>query len=308
VESLWLKYTLHLAQQVEDEFTSAILESEYTLGWIEPSVDIIVTQNGYDYEERTDLPLTAFVFEPMQRTQQEHVAALQTYIGKWPGQVWLQSAEQVMEENESWKEEFQAVEVGDWVIAPPWVPTEELPAKKPVLRIDPGAAFGTGYHVTTQDIVRLLQEMQLSGVKLVDIGAGSGILSIFALLNGAKQPVYAIDINAESACQIAKNLALNNLADSSVHIFIADPSAPNQTIDIPDQVDIALVNIGGEEDISMLPFVKKVLRTGGIAVLSGIVEWNYREVKAVCEQEGFTELAMRQGDEWITIKLRYDRK
>lgn len=301
MENAWLKYTLHLAQEMEEAFVAEVLESGYTLGWTEPQIEVIVTDNGYDYAQKQELPLLAYLFEPMTETQQEHVERLLTYLAPWGEQAKLIDAQQVEEENESWKEAFQEVEVGEWVIAPTWTPAERLADKNRILWIDPGAAFGTGYHGTTQDILSFLQQMELAGKRVVDIGTGSGILAVFCALQEAASPITAIDINPESDYQVKLNLSNNQLPESAVQVIIGDPLTERIREQLPHRADLVIVNIGGDEDIAMLPVVQHSLVPGGIAILSGIVEWNREQVEAVYRQAGFEVLAEKQSEEWVTL-------
>jgi len=308
MQGVWLKYTLHVAADLEEAFVEAVLVSPYTLGWMEPQIEVLVTDNGYDYEEKPDLPVIAYLFEPMNESQEQHVNRLHTFLQQWKGEVSLQTVEQVEEEHESWKQEFQPVQVGEWVIAPTWIDEVGLEGDKQVLRIDPGAAFGTGYHGTTQDILLFLQGMDLKGRTVLDIGAGSGILSIFAAKEGALQPVYAVDINEQSAYQVRANLANNGLDDSAVEVVIGDAAQPDIRSHLPEKADLILVNIGGDEDIAMLPLVKERIQPGGTVVLSGMVEWNRDKVLAAYEEAGFAPVEQKQSEEWVTVLLRAREK
>jgi ribosomal protein L11 methyltransferase len=200
MEETWLKYILLVDRDAEDAFVSEVLASAYTLGWVEPQIEVLTTENGYDYAEKTDGPVIAYLFEPLRESEAEHVEQLRNYLSRWGEQVRLKEVETVTAENESWKETFHEVQVGDWWIAPTWTPPEALAQARHVLWIDPGAAFGTGYHGTTQDILLLLQEWSPAGKRVLDIGAGSGILSLFcrqkrrpaAGLCGGSQPAERI--------------------------------------------------------------------------------------------------------------------
>jgi ribosomal protein L11 methyltransferase len=305
MEGTWLKYTLHVAAEVEEAFVGDVLESTYTLGWVEPQIEVLVTDNGYDYQEKTELPVVAYLFEPMTESEERHVARLLDYISRWHERVRLESVERMKEENDSWKEEFREVQVGDWWIAPTWTPEERLSGAQNILWIDPGAAFGTGYHGTTQDMIRLMQEMTLNGAHVLDIGAGSGILSIFAVIRGAKQPVWAVDINPQTEYHVQVNLVNNGLPPSAVQVVIGDPLEREIGDRLPVKADLILLNIGGDEDVAMLPVVLGKIAPGGTVLLSGIVEWNRDKVLAAYEQAGFRLLAERQSEEWITFMLGY---
>lgn len=304
MESMWLKYTLLVEQATEDLFVAEVLGSPYTLGWVEPQIEILTTENGYDYAENTEGPVVAYLFEPMQDSEEEHVSRLRAYISRWDGQVSLKEIEQVAEENESWKEEFREVQIGEWWVAPTWTDPQLLEDAKHVLWIDPGAAFGTGYHGTTQDILLLLQEMDVTGQTVFDIGAGSGILSLFSALNGAKYPVWAIDINPQSEYQVKVNTANNHLPEEAVQVVIGDASEQEVAARLPAQADLILVNIGGDENVSILPLIRERIAADGQVILSGIVDWNREAVLSAFEAAGFQAEAERHSEEWVTILLK----
>ncbi|MGD8188721.1 50S ribosomal protein L11 methyltransferase [Brevibacillus ginsengisoli] len=298
--SMWLKYTLVLSEEVEEIFTASLLESNYTLGWTEPQIEVIVTDNGYDFAQQQEKPLIGYVFEPLHDSVEQAVKQFRDYLSRWENQVSLMAHELVEEENESWKDEFQPVTVGEWAIAPSWTPAEELPDSSHIMWIDPGAAFGTGYHVTTQDMITYLQKINLNNQQVLDIGAGSGILSLFCVKLGAATPVVAVDINPESDWQINQNLTLNQLPGEAVEVIITDPLAQDST-PLPKEMDLVMVNIGGDEDITMLPVVRNSLRIGGTAILSGIVTWNKEKVIQAYADGGFELVQETTSNEWVTL-------
>lgn len=304
MSTMWLKYIVVIAQEIEEEFSYSLLESTYTLGWTEPQIEVILTDNGYDYATKIDKPYLGYVFEPLTGTEEEAVAGIRQFLTQWGEQAAFHSYELVEEENESWKDEFQSVTVDDWTIAPSWTSDDEHAEDKNILWIDPGAAFGTGYHGTTQDIIRFLQKMNLTNQRVLDIGAGSGILSILCVKLGAACPVYAIDINPEADWQINQNLQLNQLSPETVQIIIGDPLSDEESIVLPKEVDLVMVNIGGDEDVAMLPVVLNSLRQGGIAILSGIVTWNREKVEQAYRDAGFVLLDEKTSDEWVTLVTR----
>lgn len=306
MEPKWLKYTLQVAAEREEDFVAAVLDSPYTLGWVEPQIEVLTTNNGYDYEENNSAPVSVYLFEPLEQEKREHVQRLEAYLDPWRGAVAIKEVEEVAEENDSWKEEFREVQVGDWWIAPSWTDPEVLADAKHVLWIDPGAAFGTGYHGTTQDLLLILQKLALDGKRVLDIGAGSGILSLFCALNKAAEPVWAVDINPQSEWQIEVNAANNGVPNRAIQIVIGDALDPEVRAKLPDQVELVLLNIGGDEDVAMLPVVKERLAKDGLVLLSGIVEWNRDQVLAAYQEAGFRLLEERRSDEWVTLALRHE--
>ncbi|MGG1661832.1 50S ribosomal protein L11 methyltransferase [Brevibacillus sp. NRS-1366] len=304
MESMWLKYTLVVEPDLEDLFVAEVLTSPYTLGWMEPQIEVLTTENGYDYVENTEGPVVGYLFEPEQDSEEEHVARLKAYILRWNGRVTLKEVEIVAEENDSWKEEFREVRIGDWWVAPTWTDPASLEDAEHILWIDPGAAFGTGYHGTTQDMLLFLQELDLAGKKVLDIGAGSGILTVYSALNGAKQPVWAVDVNPQSEYQVRVNTLNNQLPQEAVRVVIGDAREDATREQLPLQADLILVNIGGDEIIAMLELISERIAPDGQVVLSGIVDWNREAVLAAYEEAGFCAEKERYSDEWVTILLK----
>ncbi|MGG4494113.1 50S ribosomal protein L11 methyltransferase [Brevibacillus reuszeri] len=304
MESMWLKYTLLVEADIEDLFVAEVLASPYTLGWIEPQIEVLTTENGYDYAENTEGPLVGYLFEPEQDSEEEHVARLKEFLTRWGGQVTLKEVEQVPEENDSWKEEFREVQIGNWWVAPTWTDPAILEKAEHVLWIDPGAAFGTGYHGTTQDVLLFLQELEIAGKKVLDIGAGSGILTLYCALNGAAYPVWAVDINSQSEYQVRVNTANNHLPQEAVQIVIGDVCKNEIAHQLLELADLILVNIGGDENIAMLPVVSERIAPNGMVILSGIVDWNRDAVLSAYEEAGFAAAGERHSDEWVTILMK----
>ncbi|RNB86085.1 50S ribosomal protein L11 methyltransferase [Brevibacillus panacihumi] len=304
MEQKWLKYTLQVDQEIEDAFVAELLDSPYTFGWSEPPFEVLTTENGYDFAKNSADDVTVYVFEPMQHQEEEHLQLLRAYLERWPGAVTIREVEQVAEENDSWKEAFREVQVGEWWIAPTWTEPDLLKEARNILWIDPGAAFGTGYHGTTQDILLFLQEIPVAGKVVIDIGAGSGILSLYCAVNGASQPVYAIDINPQSEYQIEVNAANNQVPETALKVLIGDALEEAVRENLPEQADLILLNIGGEEDVAMLPVVTERIAADGHVLLSGIVEWNREMVLSAYEGAGFEVLGERRSEEWVTLLMK----
>lgn len=178
-----------------------------------------------------------------------------------------------------------------WVIAGP---EEDFDDKKKINFISQGA-FGTGLHETTQDILRLiLNNLDLKGKSILDIGTGSGILSIAASIAGAST-VTAVDIR-DVKDEVELNASLNNLTNITTIVGnILDDSSL-----VEENYDWIFINIGGEETKLFMDFIKSHLKANGNLLVSGLVEWSFEEVKSNVEKYGFKLSEKHQTNEWVT--------
>lgn len=188
--------------------------------------------------------------------------------------------------------DFPAIHLDEkYVIASP---EEDFEGKTKINFISQGA-FGTGLHETTQDILKLiLNELDLRGKSVLDIGTGSGILSIASAIAGASE-VVAVDIR-DVEDEVMLNASLNNLSNIEVVVgdILEDTSLVNKNF------DWIFINIGGEETKMFMKYIKEHLNPNGDILVSGLVEWSFDEVKENVESYGFKLVSKHQTNEWVT--------
>lgn len=166
---------------------------------------------------------------------------------------------------------------------------------KNVITFRPQGAFGTGLHETTQDLLNvILSKIDLNNKTVMDIGTGSGILSIASSIVGASK-VTAIDIR-DVRDEVILNAKLNGLYNIDVLIG----NALNGEVNINDKFNWIFINIGGEETELFMDFIKEHLEESGNLLVSGLVEWSFNKVKEIVEQNGFSLQQKYQSNEWIT--------
>lgn len=188
--------------------------------------------------------------------------------------------------------DFPVIHLDDkYVIASP---DEEFEGKTKINFISQGA-FGTGLHETTQDILKLiLNDLSLKNKTVLDIGTGSGILSIAASISGAKS-VVAVDIR-DVEDEVMLNASLNNLTNIEA---VVGNILEDKTL-IKENFDWIFINIGGEETKMFMEYIKNHLNENGNLLVSGLVEWSFDEVKENVESYGFKLQSKHQTNEWVT--------
>ena len=192
--------------------------------------------------------------------------------------------------------DFPAIHLDDkYVIASP---EEEFEGKTKINFISQGA-FGTGLHETTQDILRLiLNKLDIKGKSVLDIGTGSGILSIASAMSGASE-VVAVDIR-DVEDEVMLNASLNNLSNIEVVVGnILDDEAL-----VKKNFDWIFINIGGEATKLFMKYIKEHLNNNGNILVSGLVEWSFDEVKQDVESYGFNLISKHQTNEWVTAVFK----
>lgn len=196
----------------------------------------------------------------------------------------------------SWREFFGVVDTGDRVvIVPTWIEHEVEPGRL-AIRLDPGQAFGTGHHETTRLCLSALDELARPGMKVLDVGTGSGVLAIAAIKLGAAS-VEAIDIDPIAAEVGRKNCDANGIGDEvriSAGVLAEDHSG---------RYDLVLSNISTDANLRLAPIFGQVVKTGGFAILSGILSRDARRAQAAMAEHGFTLAGIRHERDWCQLQF-----
>ncbi|MGM9521053.1 MAG: 50S ribosomal protein L11 methyltransferase [Oscillospiraceae bacterium] len=208
----------------------------------------------------------------------------------------------------NWKEYYKPIPVGErLIIVPEWEDAPESNGKT-VLRLDPGLIFGTGAHATTQMCLESLQEYDLSGKNVLDLGCGSGILAIAALLLGAESAV-GCDIDEKAPAVVMENAALNGISGDKLSVFAGDVlSDSNFSRKLSGgKFNIVLANIVADVIIALAPKIKDFLSPGGVFICSGIIDGRENEVAQALMANGF-KAARRQKDNWNAFICTMEEK
>ncbi|MFO7916795.1 MAG: 50S ribosomal protein L11 methyltransferase [Anaerolineae bacterium] len=200
---------------------------------------------------------------------------------------------------ESWKSFFSPQHVGErTVIVPTWRSYEPKP-EEIVLHLDPGMAFGTGLHATTRLCLVAIERLLQPGMKVLDVGTGSGILAISAALQGAEH-VWALDIDPTCVQVAQDNVALNNV-DDRVTVQEGTLKMPLDTSLVTRCYDLLLVNILAEVIVDMAPALGTILPKQGLFVGSGIIETKASQVERALARDHITVDKILREDDWAAL-------
>lgn len=205
----------------------------------------------------------------------------------------------------NWKQFFSAFAIDDILIKPTWEELKEEDTGKTLIEIDPGVSFGTGKHETTQLCIRQLRKYMKEDAKILDVGCGSGILSIVALKLGAGE-VVGTDIDKDCIFSTRDNLQVNHLQDARAEFYVGnliDDQALQEQVGTG-KYDIVVANILADVIIPMAPVIPDRLKENGLFITSGIIDFKEEEVKNAIIDAGFQILETNYQGEWVNITAR----
>ena len=202
----------------------------------------------------------------------------------------------------NWKQYYKPLPIGEkLLVVPQWLSPENEEGRIPVI-LDPGMIFGTGAHASTQMCMRALEACAKGGETVIDLGSGSGILSITALLLGAKSAI-GVDIDPKAEDIARENAAMNGLhADrfTAVTGDVIGDKAMMEKLAAP-KYDLVLANIVADVIIPLSRVVPHFLKENGTFICSGILDTRVEEVKAAIEKNGLTVICKEQQDDWCRL-------
>jgi ribosomal protein L11 methyltransferase len=203
----------------------------------------------------------------------------------------------------NWKQFFHSFEVDGIVIKPTWEEIKPEYEGKTLIQIDPGIAFGTGLHETTQLCMKQLHKYVKADTQILDVGCGSGILSIIALKMGAESAV-GIDIDENAITATYENLDVNEIPREKCKV-LAGNIIEDKTIQAAvgyEHFDIVAANILADVLEPLTPLVPQYLKKGGVYITSGIIDSKEEEVKAVIEAQPELEIVeITRKNDWVSI-------
>lgn len=232
---------------------------------------------------------------------EDGAATLKTVLARFPA--CSVSSVQDSDWENNWREYYKPIEIGEkLVVVPEW---EEIPQDGRVpLILDPGLIFGTGSHATTRMCLKTLEQFSAPGKKVLDLGCGSGILGIGALVLGCTD-CTGVDIDPKAPDVACANAALNGLGADRFRVYagnvIGDPKLVQR---LGTGYDIVLANIVADVILALAPSVRAFMAEDAVFICSGIIDGREKEVAAALKKAGFIILEHLHEEEWNAFVCR----
>ena len=207
----------------------------------------------------------------------------------------------------NWKQYFHQFYVDDILIVPSWEEVKAEDKDKMILHIDPGTAFGTGMHETTQLVIRQLKKYVTPDTEMLDVGTGSGILGIVALKLGAKH-VLGTDLDPCAVPAVAENKEANRSVDETFDMVIGNIIDDKAIQDQAgyEKYDIVTANILADVLIPLTPVIVNQMKKGAYYITSGILDVKEEVVVEAVKAAGLTVVEVTHQGEWVSVTARKD--
>ena len=234
----------------------------------------------------------------------EELEYLKSFMDIGEGTVTVDETEDIDWIN-NWKQYFHQFYIDDLLVIPSWEEVKEEDKDKMILHIDPGTAFGTGMHETTQLCIRQLKKYITEDTVLLDVGTGSGILAILSLMYGAKKAVGTdLDICAIEATK--ENILANGIDPDKFEVMIGNIISEKE---VQDKVgyecyDIVVANILADVLVPLTPVIVNQLKPGGVYITSGIIDDKETTVVEAVKAAGLEVVEVTYQGEWVSVTAR----
>ena len=296
--------------QIEDKVPLTALEKEQMFVDILPEgpEDDGVAYLSFFVEEREDGSLEVqgerTDAETVLEKVKQELEELRQFCDIGEGTVTVDETEDIDWIN-NWKQYFHQFYIDDILVIPSWEEKKEEDEGRMVLHIDPGTAFGTGMHETTQLCIRQLRKFVTPETTLLDVGTGSGILAILALMFGAGHAV-GTDLDPCAVEAVAQNCEANGITPEQFELLIGNIITDRE---IQDRVgyecyDIVAANILAEVLVPLTPVIVNQLKKGGIYITSGIIDDREQTVVEAVKAAGLEVVEVTYQGEWVSVTAR----
>lgn len=322
----WTKLRLKTVSEAEDIIISTLYDVGLEGAEIEDKVPLTAIEKEQMFVDiMPDGPeddgiafLNFFVEQYEDETEEQHMARIKDIMAAAQAELddlkdFMDIGEATIEISETedkdwinnWKEFFHQFYVDDLLVIPSWEEVKEEDKDKMILHIDPGTAFGTGMHETTQLCIRQLKKFVNEDTVLLDVGTGSGILAILSIMFGAKSAI-GTDLDPCAIEAVADNMKTNNIPADKFELLIGNIISDKE---VQDRVgyecyDIVVANIFADVLVPLTPVIINQMKKGGIYITSGIINEKEQVVRDAVTAAGLEILEVTYQGEWVSITAR----
>ncbi|MCR4924384.1 MAG: 50S ribosomal protein L11 methyltransferase [Lachnospiraceae bacterium] len=263
-----------------------------------------------EYEEDDGIAYLSFYLDASKDNEiileeiRNELNSMKSYVDIGEGSI---SVKELADEDylNNWKQYFHQFYIGDMLFIPSWEEPADTREASMVIHVDPGTAFGTGKHETTKLCILALKKYIKEGDRLLDIGTGSGILSVMAYKFGAKEAV-GTDLDVCAIEAVKNNMEANGLGDAGFELIIGN-IIDNEEIQEEagfDKYDVVVANILAEVLKELTPEVVRHIKKDGIYIVSGIIDDKEAMMLEVLKEAGFKVMEIYREGEWVCIVSR----
>ena len=285
--------------EVEDKIPLTQREKEQMFVDILPEIDVDdgVAYISFYLEEDEDK-------EKMLQAVREELKEIGTYVNVGSMDIEESQTEDVDWVN-NWKQYFHQFTIDDVLIIPSWEDVQPEDEDKMIIHIDPGTAFGTGMHETTQLCIRQIKKYVTEDTEILDVGCGSGILGMLALKFGAKHST-GTDLDPCAIDATHENMDVNGISRDQYRVMIGNIIDDKEVQDQVgyDRYDIVAANILADVLVPLTPVILNHLKSGGIYITSGIIEEKEETVVEAVKAAGLEVLEVNHQGEWVSVTAR----
>lgn len=242
--------------------------------------------------------------EKMTEKINQELDALRNFMDIGEGTIMVSETEDIDWIN-NWKQFFHQFYIDDLLVIPSWEEVKPEDRDKKILHIDPGTAFGTGMHETTQLCIRQLKKHITPETELLDVGTGSGILAIISLMYGIKHAV-GTDLDPCAVEAVRENMKVNNIRPECFEMMIGNIITEQSVQDRVgyEKYDIVVANILADVLVPLTPVIVNQLKPGGVYITSGIIDNKEQVVRDAVEQAGLEVIDVTYQGEWVNVTAR----
>lgn len=289
--------------QIEDKVPLTPLEKEQMFVDILPDgpEDDGIAYLSFFVEENNENPVNA---DEITANIRGELDELRNFMDVGEGTIMVSETEDIDWIN-NWKQFFHQFYIDDLLVIPSWEEVGPEDRDKKILHIDPGTAFGTGMHETTQLCIRQLKKYITPETELLDVGTGSGILAIISLMYGIKHAV-GTDLDPCAVEAVRENMEANSIAPECFEMMIGNIITDKT---VQDKVgykkyDIVVANILADVLVPLTPVIVNQLKPGGVYITSGIIDNKEQTVHSAVEAAGLEVVEVTYQGEWVSVTAR----